>query len=298
MTYSSLNQQSALGSGGNHSHSVGIQSGLGASLVPKKPKQITFFDREGHKPGYRVPVIDKKINELTVKAKRVQHTDSVFVHAFAETVIETLGDYNPLYSKRPKKLAAALLSRVEMGRCWNQLALINSGLMYMIPGLPGVRAQRCRITVAAWELLDHWAKTFPSFEKHWLAYVDNKAKAQIYSDCFDLALGHRPASFVAIDKLAPAYQVKHEARLYREMMKQRKLEQDRKDRQLLMNQYQSASLQQAAADQYQRALAQGLGSQYMPPIPNTTTPFYPSTNPLPSSGGFVAKTTAIIKGII
>lgn len=287
MTYSSLNQQSALGSGG----SAGIQRGLGASLTPKKPKQVVFFDREGHQPGYRIPVIDKKINELTLKAKRIHHKHGDFVHAYAETVIETLGDYNPLYSKRPKKLTLALLSRVEMGKCWNNTALIYSGLMYMIPGLPGVRSQRCRISVAGWELMEHWAKKFPAFKKHWLAYVDKKAKAQIYSDCFDLALGHRPASFVEMDKIAPAYQVKLEARLYREMMKKNKAMEEAAKRQAGSSLFAQQMNQQMAMQHYQDAVNGRLGQQYQQV--QALGLYDPNLSPVAtSSGGYVHTTMA------
>lgn len=293
MAIPSLSVGGSLGHGNSAIQNPQAWGSIGASqmsqAVMRKPKNVVFFDREGHKPGYRIPVIDKKINELTVKAKRVHHKDGDFVHAYAETVIEVLGDYNPLYSKRPKKLTAALLSRVEMGKCWNNTALIYSGLMYMIPGLPGVRSQRCRISVAGWELLEHWAKKFPSFEKHWLAYMDNKAKEQIYSDCFDLALGHRPASFVAIDKLAPAYQQRLEAREYRKMMKEQKKAKEKLEREQAMNVMQSQYAQQAALKQYQDTLGNQWG------VARQALGLYdPNLSPAtaPQSGGYVATTLA------
>jgi hypothetical protein len=278
-----------------------------AMMKPKSPR--AFFDTEGTKPGFRQPVIDGKLSKLYDVSKSVPHDkyEQPFRHLYAESAIEILGDYNPLYSKRPKKLVMALLSRVEMGKSWNNFTLIGTGLMYAIPGLPGVRSQRCRITVAAWELLEHWAERFPQFEKHWLAYNDNKAKAQIYSDCFDLALGHRPASFVAIDLKVPEYQTKLEARLYREMMKEQKRVAEKEMRLAAEKKWQEMMMQQTAQKEYQDAIRGQLGGQHQHAVgvydPNLsaiamTSGGYVPTTLTSDTTLSVAKPKGILKGIL
>lgn len=296
MTFPQLSGSSAM-QGGSNSNSQWAQATL-SQAVQRKPKTRAFFATEGMKPGYRVPVIDAKIAKLRDRCKAVQLGDYFFQHVYPDIAIEELGDYNPMYGGRPKKLAMALLSRVTMGPAYHNYVLCHSGLMYTIPGLPGVRSARCRITVAAWELMEHWAEKSPKFKLHWLAYIDNKAKQQIYSDCFDLALAHRPPAFIALDAVQAAYQTRLESRLYRKMIKDKKRDEDK-----IAFQKNQLMMQEAYAQQYQAQLKNGAlndpghahriyGNQQAIGL------YDPNMGQAISSGGFVAKTTAIIKGII
>src|SRR5206468_444923 len=92
-----------------------------------------------------------------------------------------------------------------------------TGLFYPVPMLIGVRKMRMRTSQAGIMLLDHWAKTFPRFAAFMDAYVSKKARKNIAADCYDLAIGVRPASFQKMDEVNKLYLLKAESRELRRM---------------------------------------------------------------------------------
>jgi len=238
------------------SGAIGAQTLLAQSVYHEKKYHIMFSERMA---GKRVPVIDKKLAQLFTHVQDMKDENSYLHVVPGDVAIDVLGNYNPIYSGRPKKLSRVLLDALAgflpMKQCYG---LWRCGLVYSVPALMGVRGQRARVTPAGLALLDHWAVKFPKFSKFLLAYDNNKARREIMSECFDLAMGIRPQSYHEIDKLNTIYQVKWEARQYREMKKKeaRVMAQSSyiQHNQIAMSQHQQLLEQAQAAQHYNNSL--------------------------------------------
>lgn len=200
------------------------------------------------KEGYRVPVIDKKLSALKERCVNinVDHQEHCmnFVYVPGDVVVEQLGEYNPMYNKRPKKLAFKLLNAmIPVRKYWN-VNLMACGLTYDYPELIGVRASRERTSAAGLALLNHWYNKFKPFRPFYDAFVDKKDVGEIRAECFDLFHQIRPVSFREIDRLNIDYKVKWEAKQYR--LEQKRRLQELKER----------SQQQAYEAEYQRQVIQ------------------------------------------
>jgi hypothetical protein len=69
-----------------------------------------------------------------------------------------------------------------------------------------------RTSYAGLQLLEHWAEKYPKIAAFLAQYKSKKAIKEITEDCFDLANGVRPASFLKIDELNKVYEIKAENR--------------------------------------------------------------------------------------
>lgn len=235
-------------------------AGLPAPIIrPKRPVPKVFFadrPRDHAVKGYRTPAIDVKIQKVFMIAEQ-KSNDFIFVPH--DSVIDILGDYNPLYGGRPKKLAMSLLNGVGVMKMWNNYMLHVCGLVYAVPLLVGVRGPRCRTSFAGLSLLEHWCQKFPKFKPFYDAYVRPKYRKQISSDCMDLIMGIRPKSFVDMDTLNIEYRLKYEAREYRRLMKEKEKELQ-KHMKAQSNQLNLGS--QLSQQAYNDAYAQAINQQY------------------------------------
>lgn len=225
-------------------------------------KYTVFF--EERRAGYRVPDIDKKLAMLASKAKALQDERGIFLYynVSAEEAIEALGKYNPMYSNRPKKLAKMLLE-MAASSARGGYGLVQTGLVYPIPMLIGVRASRHRATAAALGLLDYWAGKFPKFAPFVDAYVHKKGREEIIVDCVDMAMGNRPVSFRSYDERNKLYQLKADSRELKRMKKeQEEKEALRKHHEMM--QLAQQSMYPSGIDPYQHALGSGYKNALTP----------------------------------
>lgn len=233
-----MNQQL---SNGAHTHSINAGYGTVINATPKRREpQVFFADRIKNQSskGFRVPDIDAKLQKLFAVAE-LKKNEFVFVHS--DAAVTVLGDYNPLYAHRPKKLARFLLEAIHLSRFWDIGMLAPCGLVYPVPELVGVRSKRGRTSYAGLALLQHWCEKFPKFKPFYDAYASKKAVEEITVECFDLAMDVRPVSFVELDKKNVDYRIRDEARRYRKMRKDQarieaRMTQDEYNRQMLMHQ--------------------------------------------------------------
>lgn len=113
----------------------------------------------------------------------------------ADSLIELLGDYNPLYAGRPKKHVETLLKMAHPIASTPMMYTfyVRGGLAFRIPYLPGRRKTRLRLTAAGIKLLDHWAEKHRRFKPFVDAYLPNKARKEINLACIDFEFGSLPA---------------------------------------------------------------------------------------------------------
>lgn len=251
------------------------QAGQGPMMGPATQgrKWRTFVTVGDRKPGFRVPSIDRKLQALCERVTIINVDDQehcmIYAYVPGDVAIEVLGKYNPLFAKRPKKLAAKLLAcTVPSRKFWN-MDLVASGLTYDYPELTGIRAARQRTSAAGIALLQFWNKTFPKFRPFYDAYVDEKDVCEIKGECFDMYNGLRPMSFREIDKKNIQNRVKWEARQFRILQKQREQERQRDARQVFNDQYmnQSYAQQQALINSpYANAVQQAMQDQMRYPF--------------------------------
>lgn len=253
----------ASGTWTGHTHAV---SALPLIKVPPLPTPVPNMPFVGHKPGHRIPEVDRRLGKLWVTHGTENKVFAFYRHADEDKVIEALGDYNPLYSGRPKHLAMALLYAAA-GRDSTRKAymLQNAGLTYCLPSLVGVRKRAVRTSAVGLKLLDHWAEKFPKFAPFVAAFVTKKARKEIICDCVDFSLDMFPACFREAEEKNKLYQVKWEAREYRRIKKEeaekKAMEERIKYEQMRMQQAQMqaqanaqwAAMQQQA--QYQSAIS-------------------------------------------
>lgn len=140
-----------------------------------------------------IPEIDKKLSRLYQMANRGAKGDVNywFTNVLPEDAVSVLGNYNPLYNGRPKKLAQLMLDAVA-GPAPMKHPLWHCGLFYIIPENLGVRKRRYHLSLAGLRVLEHWAAKFPKFGKFFEAYRNDKMVERITCDCFDFTMGSVP----------------------------------------------------------------------------------------------------------
>lgn len=234
---------------------------------PKLPPPVPNMPFIGHGKGHRIPEVDRRLGKLWVTHGTENKVFAFYRHADEDKVIEALGDYNPLYSGRPKHLAMALLYAAA-GRDSTRKAymLQNAGLTYCLPSLVGVRKRAVRTSAVGLKLLDYWAEKFPKFAPFVAAFVTKKARKEIICDCVDFSLDMFPACFREAEEKNKLYQVKWEAREYRRIKKEeaekKAMEERIKYEQMMMQQRQM----QAQANAQWQAMQQQ--AQYQSAISN------------------------------
>lgn len=237
------------------------------TILPQAIENVPNMPFIGHKKGHRIPEVDRRLGKLWVTHGTENKVFAFYRHADEDKVIEALGDYNPLYSGRPKHLAMALLYAAA-GRDSTRKAymLQNAGLTYCLPALVGVRKRAVRTSAVGLKLLDYWAEKFPKFAPFVAAFVTKKARKEIICDCVDFSLDMFPACFREAEEKNKLYQVKWEAREYRRIKKEeaekKAMEERIKYEQMRMQQ---AQLQAQANAQWQAMQAQ---AQYQSAISN------------------------------
>lgn len=221
-----------------HSHSV---------YVPTKRSGIYI---EGQMAGKRQPRVDGLLNELFKKTRKVEAggQPTGFHMLTGDQAIEVFGNYNPLYSGRPKKLTKLLLDAAA-GRHRFMGTIAPTGLFYALPVLVGVRKMGMRTSAAGLILLDHWAEKFPRFKPFLDAYVTKAARKQIMCDCYDLSMGFEPGHFAKAAELNKMYQLKADSRELKRLKKEKeytdaRMKQDALYQQQMMSLYQNALYQQ------------------------------------------------------
>lgn len=210
----SLNTSMVTQTSASHTHTIP------GSMKPKRRAIYDSFGLVERIQGGRRSTIDKKLTELIKRAKNGETANS-FSLLMADDAIEVLGDYNPMYSGRPKALTMRLLE-ASAGQIRNNFlsSFCNTGLFYQTPSLTGVRAARMLTSHAGLTLLDHWAVKFPAFKPFVDAYVNPKMRKMISCDCFDMAQGKLPSWMEAEIEKNKERLVKWEARQYRKMKKE------------------------------------------------------------------------------
>lgn len=215
--------------------------------LPRAPRYKTFhtYGIAERREGCRVPVIEKKLTALSRRAERKDGATSFFF-LNADDAIEGLGNYNPIYSGRPKAITMKLLEAAAGQRADNFLSsLCSTGLFYQTPSLHGVRRARMLTSYAGLSLLDHWAEKFPAFKPFVDAYVTKKMRRMIASDCFDMVNGKTPKWMDDEMEKNKLRLIKWEARQYRKMLADKKAAEDKANRDAHMRllAQQQASLQ-------------------------------------------------------
>lgn len=192
-----------------------------ANVNAVKQKESLDFVVRGH--GQRTPEVNKRLGKLrwpeSVRHRFGDCSEYTFNKLTCDVAIQHLGDYNPIYGGTPKKLAMALLmSAANPSRFGGAYALHSVGLVYPYPSLVGVRRMRHRTSVAGLALLDHWAEKFPKFKPFVDAYVTSKDRKKITAECYDLAMGVRPLSFIAADAKNEVYAKRAEEKRKKEQL--------------------------------------------------------------------------------
>lgn len=182
-----------------------------------------------------------------------------------EAIIATMGKLNPVYNGRPQVWANIFLnagnatrSRSKTAAFWYHFFYMR-GLFYKFPPVPMRQATRFRLTVAGLDLMDHWAKERPRFAKFVDAYIDDKMRREIATDCTMLHIGTLPPS---IDKLRAMFDKWH-ARATRHDMERERVKLQQQMDQLYAQQQQLYAVQNAlnqGMGLYQSGLNQGLGA--------------------------------------
>lgn len=182
-----------------------------------------------------------------------------FRHFTVEEAVQMFGNYNPIYAGKPKKLAYWLLNGAA-GRTTFNGRLIGAGLAYATPSLIGVRKTGTMTSYVGLGLLDHWAEKFPRFKPFVAAFVTQKMRRKIASDCYDFSLGIYPKDWRDAEVKNKDLLIKWEAREYRKMKKQEAANKElaqMQDKMTLLAQQQSAMQQQYDATRmYRTALGQ------------------------------------------
>lgn len=244
----------------SHTHAITTWPIMQPATLPTPVPNMPFV---GHKKGHRIPEVDRRLGKLWVTHGTENKVFAFYRHADEDKVIEALGDYNPLYSGRPKHLAMALLYAAA-GRDSTRKAymLQNAGLTYCLPSLVGVRKRAVRTSAVGLKLLDHWAAKFPKFAPFVAAFVTKKARKEIICDCVDFSLDMLPACYREAEEKNKLYQVKWEAREYRRIKKEEAEKKAREERIKYEQMQAQANAQWAAMQaqaQYQSAISnQGL----------------------------------------
>lgn len=181
-----------------------------------------------------------------------------FRHFTVEEAVQMFGDYNPIYAGKPKKLAYWLLNGAA-GRTTFNGRLIAAGLAYATPSLIGVRKTGTMTSYVGLGLLDHWAERFPRFKPFVDAFVTQKMRRKIASDCYDFSLGVYPKDWRDAEVKNKDLLIKWEAREYRKMKKQEAANKqlEHMQKMTLLAQQQSAMQQQYLSQQMYRSALSG-----------------------------------------
>lgn len=183
-----------------------------------------------------------------------------FRHYTVDEAVEVFGNYNPVYAGKPKKLAYWLLNGAA-GRTTFNGRLIAAGLAYATPSLIGVRKTGTMTSYVGLALLDHWAEKFPRFKPFVAAFVTQKMRRKIASDCYDFSLGIYPKDWRDAEVKNKDLLIKWEAREYRKLKKQ-----EAANRELAKQQQAMTLLAQQGMLNQQYAQQQMYQSQIMGPM--------------------------------
>lgn len=222
-----------------------------------KPQRGAFVYVEPQHPNGRMPKINLLLTDMALNTVR-KVGDFAFIEG--DRAIDVLGNYNPMYAGRPKKLAMLMLESAAGRAPWSSIAY--AGLAYRMPKKTGIRKAGRRTSHAGLMLLDHWAQKFPPFAPFVMAYVSVKSRKEITADCFDLSMGAIPKWMLDDEKKEKDRLIKWEAREYRKEKKRKeamaitKTQLDIYAQQtMLLNQQQSAQYYQAALNNSQQLYA-------------------------------------------
>lgn len=279
-TTASLNVTNAIGQVVNNGTTLVQRTGsntfkslgqIGQAVMAKPRLGPRVFFSKHTKAGGRIPAIDKKLMALQFHAKPLDKVP--YLHMLPiDTAIEMLGNYNPIYSSRPKELPMWLLESAAAPARLNKTQMTRTGLIYYVPMQTGVRSTRRITSAAGLALLDHWAEKFPAFKPFVNAFVNDAMRERITCDCFDMSLGVTP-KWIADDIKADAARVtKWEAREYRRIKKEEaikeKMAEDRRRQEAQLQQWamqqanQQAEYQRMIAIQNQKPHLWGSGAMY------------------------------------
>ncbi len=127
-----------------------------------------------------------------------------WVRTTGDNLIATMGHLRPIHAGRPIGWALRLLLCTPTDSSYRGGKEATSewaaGLFYNVPFVPKRQKRRVRTSYPALQLLDHYAEKWPSFKPFVTAYVTEKARQQIMSECIDLAMGLTPVRFRKLAK--------------------------------------------------------------------------------------------------
>jgi len=126
--------------------------------------------------------------------KSVQSPDNNSAHyrrVSPTDVIAALGNINPVYRGKPKKLPMKLLQCAAFATVEAQ-SLTWTGLTYRDHFVIGKYKGKGKLTAPGLRLLEYWADKYPAFKPFFEAYVPKKARKEILADSFDLEMGKLP----------------------------------------------------------------------------------------------------------
>lgn len=175
------------------------------AAVPAAPMDGTFNWKRPVKK-YRTKTVWEKMISKAMEAPAITLPDAVRPYYRAvpfDTILALFGNYNPIYSGRPKRTVLPLLvSAPASASFMRQGSFKLAGLAVIEPSIPGKRKCRMRLSMNGLMLLDHWAGKHPRFKPFVDAYVPKKAREEIAATAFDLTMGGVPEYIRALHEKA------------------------------------------------------------------------------------------------
>lgn len=181
----------------------GTTYGLAASNNRLNTINTTYAPSQallGTKPIRRsISVFQKRIRDLKTDDGE-EKTKGLYRPIFTSSIIDKLGNYNPVYGGDLKRDIAPLVYGICSEKRRVSPSYYISGLMYRTPPIAGKRGMRYRTSIGGLDLICHWRDKFPGFRRFFDCYWNEKADKLIREECAQLAWGSLPERFEAMNE--------------------------------------------------------------------------------------------------